>query len=230
MSLLPRDLFGIALQGGLAAGLLTLFAALFWLKRDGDRLGLNGEQLSGWLANSVLIGFGATRLLALAEDPGAALAHPILTFVHGGGWSWAEPAGWLAGAAYLIWKIRRDRGPLLPLMNILARTGVIAFGVYSLFEARAGRLSELPFAVEIGGGSYHPVNLYHALLAFLFALWLWKTGRGLWTSLFGMGCLLLLVSFLQVHLSTVLGLAPLQWVSLAMAIIGYGGLVWRRVQ
>jgi phosphatidylglycerol---prolipoprotein diacylglyceryl transferase len=234
MSLLPYGLkFGpLTLTGQILGGLLAFVLAVLWLKRDMLRQGGNGEGAADALAGAIVLGMLGARVSAFLVAPAESFHAPLLTLLSGG----VPFTGWIGtGLAlfYFVWKVQKLRLSWPSLLDALARSAVLALGVYALFVAQAGKPSDLPWAVQIANGTYHPLNLYQALAAFLAFYWLQRAahtetrGTGFFRAMFWLGCLSLLLSFFRVQVETTGGLAVEQWGWLSVAVLGLAGLAWR---
>ncbi len=198
------------LIGWIIAALVSLYYAGWAIKRRG----ISGEKVTDVMVGMAAIWVLTPRILSFVYAPSESFAHPILTLVKG-----AVPYGGWIGLAfallYALWQQKKHNFFSWAAVDAVARSLVLGFAVFSLFYAKAGAATDLPWAVTIGEGSYHPLNLYQAAIAFgLFAL----RRRGLFT-LSLLGGAMLLLSLLQVHPYTHFGLAVVQWQWLLLAVL-----------
>lgn len=230
MSLLPEAvrLGPFTLLPAMVGMIAALLISVLYAKRDADRQGLDGESFTDVLTHVVVVGFVISRLSSFLIAPQESLRQPVLTLLSGGA-PYTTSIAVIGSILYFAYLIRKKGFPVRPVLDALARTALLAAAVYSLFVVSAGAPSDVPWAAEVAGRSYHPINLYQA--AALLAVFAWevrslKMGRGdhaVWRVLFTSGCLLLFISFFQTHLRTTAGLASPQWGWLVLAVIGYSG-------
>ncbi|ARU61806.1 hypothetical protein CBW65_12775 [Tumebacillus avium] len=219
MSILP---FGwhigpIALDDSGPLGLLLAFAVfVFVIKREFNKRGGDGEKLVDALFWMAAVWVFTPRLLSFVYAPAESFAHPILTLVNG-----EVPYGGGLGLAFAVltgvWWQRKYKFRLWEAGDAVAKSFIWGFAVYALCYAEAGVQSALPWAVEHGENTYHPLNLYQAALALLI-LALRRSG---YLSLGLLGGGLLLLSLLQVHPYTQFGLAAVQWLWLLLVAAGF---------
>ncbi|TCP55521.1 prolipoprotein diacylglyceryltransferase [Tumebacillus sp. BK434] len=218
MSILPVGwhIGPIALDDSGPLGILLAFVVFLYVgKREFAKRGGDGDKLTDALCWMGAAWVFTPRLLSFLYAPAESFAHPILTLVNGevpyGGWLGAT-AALLAG----VWWQRKHRFPLWAAGEAVAKAFVCGFVVYALCYAEAGMQTSLPWAVTLGESTYHPLNLYQALLALLI-LALRRSG---YLSLGLLGGGLLLLSLLQVHPHTQFGLASVQWLWLLLTAVG----------
>jgi len=229
MSLLPEAirLGPFTLLPEMIGVIAALLVAMFYAKWDLNRQGDDGEKFTDVLSQVVVIGFIVSRLSAFLVAPEDSLRQPVLTLLSGG----VPYTGTIAIVVALLlflYRMRQHRFALRPVLDTLARTGVLAFAVYSLIDVRVGLPSDLPWAATVAGSTYHPLNLYQALAALLIFAWAvrvlvqGRSRQAAWQVLFAFACAMLFVTFFELHLSTPGGLALSQWGWLGLAVIGYG--------
>lgn len=229
MSLLPEAirLGPLTLLPEMVGLIVALLVSIYYAKHDANRQGLDGETFTDVLSQVVVVGFVVSRVSAFLVAPQESLRQPILTLLSGG-----EPyTGWIAilfSIGYFYYLIRRHQLPLRPIPDVLARVALLAFAMYSLFVVRVGVGTDMPWAAEVVGETYHPLNVYQALASLLLWAWAFRSlrqgkGRGVFAQLlFAWSCVMLFISFFEPHLSTPGGLALTQWGWLTGAVLGYG--------
>lgn len=230
MSLLPEAirLGPFTLLPEMIGWIAALLVAIFYAKWDMNRQGADGEKFTDVLSQVVVVGFIVSRLSAFLVAPQDSFRQPVLTLLSGGVPYTGAIAG-VVGLLLFIYRMRQHGFALRPVLDTLARTGVLAFAAYSLIDMSVGLPTDVPWAATVAGNTYHPLNLYQALAALLIFAWavrslyLGESRHMMWQVLFAFSCAMLFVTFFELHLSTPMGLALSQWSWLLLAVVGYAG-------
>ncbi|TCS74979.1 response regulator [Effusibacillus lacus] len=78
--------------------------------------------------------------------------------------------GWTIGVGYFVFKFRKHPIPIFTLLDVLVPAALAGWGAYSILVADYGTRTELIWGTSLSDGTYHPVNIYKAVL---FALHVW---------------------------------------------------------
>lgn len=215
--------------------LAGFFVATWVMRRDLDRIGMNGTQVVdiGW--GAALIGVLVYRLGGAAANPGELLRDPIQTLMAVPG-PYMKGIGFGAGWAYAVWKLFRagidTRAAWVRTVNAAAPGILLGVGLYQLAVPEIGRATALPWGIEIGQRSYHPIHLYQGVGFLLLGAVLRRKrvaleSRAGW-ALLGSGVVVMMISFVRFPETAWLGLTAVQWA--AFAASGTGLLILGRTQ
>ena len=221
--------FGLSLQTPLLALLMGVVLAIELARRIAPQRGLDGNILSGILANSLFafilgarLGYVITSLPSYLKNPLGALALNTTALL-----PWA---GWLVAIAFSAWSLRRKQLLIAALLDVLAPAACV-FGMgLALSDLLSGNNfgtpTTLPWAINLWGALRHPVQMYEfiALGVVLMAL-VWADRRNLPTGalvLLGIGLAAfarVLVDGFRAEVPLVLGLRITQLAGVFIAVI-----------
>ncbi|WP_211208012.1 prolipoprotein diacylglyceryl transferase [Effusibacillus pohliae] len=172
---------------------------------------------------------------------GQILFDPVLLFQDSFRAIMAVPApymalvGWIAGGLFVGWKMWRAKlvseTNFLQLLNAFVPGILIGLGVSQLLMVDLGKPTLLPWGVMAGNHAYHPLHFYRGLALVLLGMGIRRrsvpTVQRLGWSLFGVGVIGILVSFLDFPNRQWMGMSTVQAGSLVLAVFGLL-LLWRK--
>lgn len=233
-------------------GLMMAIAFLvsgYLVGKELERKGFNGEIASSILFSAAVGGIVGSRILSILNDWPEFVRDPVQAVFSGAGFVWF--GGLIGGFITVSLTIRRHGlpwlttvdsiGPVLALGHAIGRIGCELAG-----DGDWGRETTLPWGMSypnaIVGWHYppgvrvHPTPIYEAIVyTAIFAL-LWSTrrrpnpaGRVFCRYLILTALARFLVEFVRINPAIAFGLTEAQWISIALALVGVGGLVTIRV-
>jgi len=164
------------------------FYFVLWLgSKSAESLGIDGDHVWNWGLISAGAGLVLGRIAYALRYPQAYIQSPLSLFSLRLSAFIPEVAfvgGLLVGYMYLRWK----RIPLGPFVDAIVPGLTFGWALYALANFLAGdaygRVTQLPWAVEMWGELRHPVQLYEMVAALLTVVWLFAKpaprGKGLW--------------------------------------------------
>ncbi|WP_018130227.1 hypothetical protein [Effusibacillus pohliae] len=199
--------------------------ALWLIKREANRAGWDGLKVRDLVFDSVFYGILAALLSPLLLMPREVLDRPFQILL-GGLIPYASWIGWGTGMGYFLYKFRKHPIPLLTFLDVLVPAVLAGWAAYSILVADYGTRTELFWGVALADGTYHPVNVYRAVL-FAISGWfiiqkvplrLAGTRGALGLMMLGTGGLL--ISLVDYNPILWLFLTPIQWGLLLCGTMG----------
>ena len=207
--------------------LISGFIGFEMMKRRAKKDGINPSPILDLITSGIVI-------MALSWKFGPILFNPSLLLTSP--WTALFLPGttdhlWLGAVlvvGYLFWKMRHQEISYKLLLDILPFGLLSLMLLYHLLIPQYGTSTNLPWAISIKDPdfTYHPINLYLALLEIPFLVWLWKKriplGYGVYWGIFLLiyGMANIVVSFFEDQTVFIGGLSKVQWVFMIMVVIG----------
>ena len=241
----------------------AMLAAFFVLRADLERRGLassgkndasdSAAAASPQSANAeaelliaipCMVGLAGAKLYHLLESPSDFFAHPLALLISPYGFAWF--GGLLAGFAAFVWVGRRQRIPLLTLLDAGSPAAALGYGIgrigcFLSGDGDYGIPTSLPWGMSFPNGlvpttqRVHPTPIYELIVACAIAWLLWRMfdrqGRALRNNPLPAGSVFaaylvltglarFLVEFIRINPRSFLGMSNAQAASLASLIAG----------
>jgi phosphatidylglycerol:prolipoprotein diacylglycerol transferase len=137
------------------------------------------------IAIPCLAGIVGAKLYHVLESPADFLAHPLDQLISPYGFAWF--GGLLAGFAAFVWVGRRQKIPLLTLLDAGSPAAALGYGIgrigcFLSGDGDYGIPTSLPWGMSFPNGlvpttqRVHPTPIYELIVACFIAWWLWKMG------------------------------------------------------
>jgi prolipoprotein diacylglyceryltransferase len=137
------------------------------------------------IAIPCLAGIVGAKLYHVLETPATFFAHPLQELLSQYGFAWF--GGLLAGFAAFVWVGRRQKIPLLTLLDAGSPAAALGYGIgrigcFLSGDGDYGIPTSLPWGMSFPDGlvpttqRVHPTPIYELIVACLIAWWLWKIG------------------------------------------------------
>jgi prolipoprotein diacylglyceryltransferase len=137
------------------------------------------------IAIPCLAGIVGAKLYHVLETPADFFAHPLQELFSPYGFAWF--GGLLAGLAAFIWVGRRQKIPLLTLLDAGSPAAALGYGIgrigcFLSGDGDYGIPTSLPWGMSFPDGlvpttqRVHPTPIYELIVACLIAWWLWRIG------------------------------------------------------
>jgi phosphatidylglycerol:prolipoprotein diacylglycerol transferase len=241
----------------------AMLAAFFVLRADLERRGLASSAKKD-AANSAgaasprsanaeaelliaipcMVGLAGAKLYHLLESPADFFAHPLALLISPYGFAWF--GGLLAGFAAFVWVGRRQRIPLLTLLDAGSPAAALGYGIgrigcFLSGDGDYGIPTSLPWGMSFPNGlvpttqRVHPTPIYELIVACAIAWFLWRmfdrqrnalrnnplpAGSVFAAYLVLTGLARFLVEFIRINPRSFLGMSNAQAASLASFIAG----------
>jgi phosphatidylglycerol---prolipoprotein diacylglyceryl transferase len=168
-------------------GLMVALAMLasFWvLRADLRRRGIAADA-ELFIAIPCLAGIVGAKLYHVLESPADFLAHPWSELFSQFGFAWF--GGLLAGFAAFVWLGRREKIPLLTMLDAGSPAAAVGYGIgrigcFLSGDGDYGVPTSLPWGMSFPNGlvptteRVHPTPIYELIAACLIAWILWRLG------------------------------------------------------
>jgi phosphatidylglycerol:prolipoprotein diacylglycerol transferase len=146
------------------------------------RVNAEAEML---IAIPCLAGIVGAKLYHVLESPADFFAHPLDQLISPYGFAWF--GGLLAGFAVFVWVGRRQKIPLLTLLDAGSPAAALGYGIgrigcFLSGDGDYGIPTSLPWGMSFPNGlvpttqPVHPTPIYELIVACFIAWWLWKMG------------------------------------------------------
>jgi phosphatidylglycerol---prolipoprotein diacylglyceryl transferase len=191
-----------------------------------------------------MVGLAGAKLYHLLESPSDFFAHPLLLFISPYGFAWF--GGLLAGFAAFVLVGRRQRIPLLTLLDAGSPAAALGYGIgrigcFLSGDGDYGIPTSLPWGMSFPNGlvpttqCVHPTPIYELIVACAIAWFLWRmfdrqrdalrnnplpAGSVFAAYLVLTGLARFLVEFIRINPRSFLGMSNAQAASLASFITG----------
>jgi prolipoprotein diacylglyceryltransferase len=137
------------------------------------------------IAVPCLAGIVGAKLYHVLETPATFFAHPLQELFSPYGFAWF--GGLLAGFAAFVWVGRRQKIPLLTLLDAGSPAAALGYGIGRIGcllsgDGDYGIPTSLPWGMSFPDGlvptmqRVHPTPIYELIVACLIAWWLWRIG------------------------------------------------------
>ena len=137
------------------------------------------------IAIPCLAGIVGAKLYHVLETPATFFAHPLQELFSQYGFAWF--GGLLAGFAAFVWVGRRQKIPLLTLLDAGSPAAALGYGIgrigcFLSGDGDYGIPTSLPWGMSFPDGlvpttqRVHPTPIYELIVACLIAWWLWRLG------------------------------------------------------
>jgi prolipoprotein diacylglyceryltransferase len=137
------------------------------------------------IAIPCVAGIVGAKLYHVLETPATFFAHPLQELLSQYGFAWF--GGLLAGFAAFVWVGRRQKIPLLTLLDAGSPAAALGYGIgrigcFLSGDGDYGIPTSLPWGMSFPDGlvpttqRVHPTPIYELIVACLIAWWLWKIG------------------------------------------------------
>src|ERR1700691_1575949 len=242
----------------------AMLAAFFVLRADRDRRGLSSSAKKD-AANSAgaasprtanaeaelliaipcMVGLAGAKLYHLLESPADFFAHPLALLISRYGFAWV--GGLLGGFAAFVWVGRRQRIPLLSLLDVGSPAAALGYGIgrigcFLSGDGDYGIPTSLPWGMSFPNGlvpttqRVHPTPIYEFLVALLIAAYLWRRGAktngplplgqitGEYLVLSGVARFL--VEFIRINPRIYWGMSNAQVASIGSVVAGFLLIAW----
>ena len=137
------------------------------------------------IAIPCLAGIVGAKLYHVLESPADFFAHPLDQLLSPYGFAWF--GGLLAGFAVFVWVGRRQKIPLLTLLDAGSPAAALGYGIgrigcFLSGDGDYGIPTSLPWGMSFPNGlvpttqRVHPTPIYELIVACFISWWLWKMG------------------------------------------------------
>jgi phosphatidylglycerol:prolipoprotein diacylglycerol transferase len=241
----------------------AMLAAFFVLRADLERRGLASSSKKDaatsagaaspksanaeaelLIAIPCMVGLAGAKLYHLLESPTDFFAHPLALLISPYGFAWF--GGLLAGFVAFVWVGRRQRIPLLTLLDAGSPAAALGYGIgrigcFLSGDGDYGIPTSLPWGMSFPNGlvpttqRVHPTPIYELIVACAIAWFLWRmfdrqrdalrnnplpAGSVFAAYLVLTGLARFLVEFIRINPRSFLGMSNAQAASLASLIAG----------
>ena len=227
---------------------LAMLVSFYVLRMDLRRRGIAADA-ELFIAIPCLAGIVGAKLYHALESPSELLAHPGSELFSQFGFAWF--GGLLAGVGAFVWLARREKIPLLTMMDAGSPAAALGYGVgrigcFLSGDGDYGVPTSLPWGMSFPNGlvptteRVHPTPIYELIVACVIALILWRigarqissaekvrTGKVFAAYLVLTGVARFLVEFVRINPRSFFGMTNAQAASLAS--ITAGTLLWLRL-
>jgi phosphatidylglycerol:prolipoprotein diacylglycerol transferase len=228
---------------------LAMLVSFYVLRADLLRRGITTDA-ELFIAVPCLAGIVGAKLYHVLESPTELFAHPWSELFSQFGFAWF--GGLLAGVGVFVWLARREKIPLLTMMDAGSPAAALGYGVgrigcFLSGDGDYGVATSLPWGMSFPNGlvptteRVHPTPMYELIVACVIAWILWRVGanqivtRGKTSAgtvfaayLVLTGIARFLVDFIRINPRSFLGMTNAQAASLAS--IAAGVLLWLRLR
>jgi phosphatidylglycerol:prolipoprotein diacylglycerol transferase len=228
---------------------LAMLVSFYVLRADLQRCGIDTDA-ELFIAIPCLAGIVGAKLYHVLESPSDFLAHPWSELFSQFGFAWF--GGLLAGFGAFVWLARRERIPLLTMMDAGSPAAAIGYGIGRIGcllsgDGDYGVPTSVPWGMSFPNGlvpttdRVHPTPIYELIASCLIACILWRmgakqlaaTGKASAGTVFAAylvltGIARFLVEFIRINPRSFLGMTNAQAASLAS--IATGTLLWQKLR
>jgi phosphatidylglycerol:prolipoprotein diacylglycerol transferase len=163
---------------------LAMLASFYVLRADLRRRGITADA-ELFIAIPCLAGIVGAKLYHVLESPADFLAHPWSELFSQFGFAWF--GGLLAGLGALVWLARREKIPLLTMMDAGSPAAALGYGIgrigcFLSGDGDYGVPTTLPWGMSFPNGlvptteRVHPTPIYELIAACVIAWILWRIG------------------------------------------------------
>jgi phosphatidylglycerol:prolipoprotein diacylglycerol transferase len=163
---------------------LAMLASFYVLRADLRRRGIVADA-ELFIAIPCLAGIAGAKLYHLLESPADFLAHPWSELFSQFGFAWF--GGLLAGVSAFLWLARREKIPLLTMMDAGSPAAALGYGIgrigcFLSGDGDYGVPTSLPWGMSFPNGlvpttdRVHPTPIYELITACVIAWILWRIG------------------------------------------------------
>lgn len=228
---------------------LAMLVSFYVLRVDLRRRGIAADA-ELFIAIPCLAGIVGAKLYHALESPSDLFAHPWSELFSQFGFAWF--GGLLAGVGSFVWLARREKIPLLTMMDAGSPAAALGYGIgrigcFLSGDGDYGVPTSLPWGISFPNGlvpttqRVHPTPIYELIVACMIAWILWRmgakqiaaAGRMSAGTVFAAylvltGIARFLVEFIRINPRSFLGITNAQAASLASIVAG--ALLWWRLQ
>ena len=228
---------------------IAMLVSFYVLRADFRRRGIEADA-ELFIAIPCLAGIVGAKLYHVLESPADFFAHPSSELFSQFGFAWF--GGLLAGFGAFVWLARRERIPLLTMMDAGSPAAALGYGIgrigcFLSGDGDYGVPTSLPWGMSFPNGlvpttdRVHPTPIYELIAACAIAWILWRVGRkqiaaagkasaGLVFAAYLVltGIARFLVEFIRINPRSFFGMTNAQAASLAS--IAAGIILWLRVR
>jgi phosphatidylglycerol:prolipoprotein diacylglycerol transferase len=228
---------------------LAMLVSFYVLRADLRRRGIEADA-ELFIAIPCLAGIVGAKLYHVLESPSELFAHPWSELFSPFGFAWF--GGLLAGVGAFVWLARREKIPLLTMMDAGSPAAALGYGIgrigcFLSGDGDYGVPTSLPWGMSFPNGlvptteRVHPTPIYELMVACVIAWILWRIGakqmaaveKGSAGKVFAAylvltGIARFLVEFIRINPRSFLGMTNAQAASLASIVAGT--LLWSRLQ
>jgi phosphatidylglycerol:prolipoprotein diacylglycerol transferase len=163
---------------------LAMLASFYVLRADLRRRGIAADA-ELFIAIPCLVGIVGAKLYHALESPADFLAHPWSELFSQFGFAWF--GGLLAGFGAFVWLARREKIPLLTMMDAGSPAAALGYGIgrigcFLSGDGDYGVPTTLPWGMSFPNGlvptteRVHPTPIYELIAACVIAWILWRIG------------------------------------------------------
>ena len=224
---------------------LAMLVSFYVLRADLRRRGIAADA-ELFIAIPCLAGIAGAKLYHVLESPSEFFANPWSELFSQFGFAWF--GGLLAGVGAFVWLARREKIPLLTMMDAGSPAATLGYGIgrigcFLSGDGDYGVPTSLPWGMSFPNGlvptteRVHPTPMYELIVACVIAWILWRIGakqiaaaRKVFAGIVFASYLMLtgiarfLVEFIRINPRSFLGMTNAQAASLAS--IAAGSLLW----
>lgn len=228
---------------------LAMLVSFYVLRADLRRRGI-ATDAELFIAIPCLAGIVGAKLYHVLESPSEFFAHPGTELFSQFGFAWF--GGLLAGVGAFVWLARREKIPLLTMMDAGSPAAALGYGIgrigcFLSGDGDYGVPTSLPWGMSFPNGlvptteRVHPTPVYELIVACVIAWILWRmgakqivaggkasAGKVFAAYLVLTGIARFLVEFIRINPRSFLGMTNAQAASLASIVAG--ALLWSRLR
>ncbi len=228
---------------------LAMLVSFYVLRADLRRRGI-GADAELFIAIPCLAGIVGAKLYHVLESPFELFAHPRSELFSQFGFAWF--GGLLAGVGAFVWLARREKIPLLTMMDAGSPAAALGYGIgrigcFLSGDGDYGVPTSLPWGMSFLNGlvptteRVHPTPIYELIVACLISWILWRmgarqiaaagkaaAGKVFAAYLVLTGTARFLVEFIRINPRSFFGMTNAQAASLASIVAGV--FLWSRLQ
>lgn len=168
---------------------LAMLVSFYILRADLARRGIatkNSGLAEAFVAIPCLAGIAGAKLYHVLETPRDLVADPIGQLFSQYGFAWL--GGLIGGIAAFVWLARRNRIPLLTMLDAGSCAAATGYGIgrigcFLSGDGDYGVPTSLPWGVSFPNGivpttaRVHPTPIYELIVSVVIAIILWKLGK-----------------------------------------------------
>ncbi len=219
---------------------LGFLAALFVLRKELRRKGLDGDLASSIITAAMLGGLAGAKLyfILFETSPHLTWKQTFGAIFSGSGLTWY--GGFTVAAIVTYWVIRRNGAPLIPVVDSMGPALALGYAVGRIGcqlagDGDYGLRTTMPWGMAYPEGvvptleKVHPAPVYETLMGLGIFAWLWSTrkrltipGLSFCIYLVLAGLARFMVEFIRINPKVLWGLTDAQLLSLVMVVAGLG--------
>jgi phosphatidylglycerol---prolipoprotein diacylglyceryl transferase len=231
----------------------AMLVAFYILRADLARRGIATKDsglAEAFVAFPCLAGIVGAKLYHVLETPRELLADPLRQIFSQYGFAWF--GGLIAGLAAFVWLAKRNRIPLLTMLDAGSPAAAMGYGIGRIGcllsgDGDYGVPTSLPWGMSFPHGTVpttarvHPTPIYEFIVACVIAAVLWKLGKRQLSSagpteppgfvfsiyLITTGAARFLVEFIRINPRSFLGIMTNAQVGSLVSIVAGAFLYWR---